>query len=108
MVKQTLQSQRQIETLRETLFSHKAFSVSEAFRVFDLDNSGVITETELAQVFANNNLEVGELGRIVDLFGCSDEHTLHYKEFQLMLTPKRLPFKNMVGGGFGSIEERKL
>lgn len=48
LVKQMLQSQRQIETLRETLFSHKAFSVSEAFRVFDLDNSGVITETELA------------------------------------------------------------
>lgn len=108
LVKHIIYHGRCIEILRETLFSHKSFSVSEAFRLFDQDQSGSITEAELSKVFAANNIETRDLNRIVDLFGCSKDKTLNFYEFQDMITPKRQPYRSMIGGGFGTVEERKL
>ncbi len=47
LIKNILYQQRQVETLRQTLFSHKAFNVREAFEAIDQDKDGAITEAEI-------------------------------------------------------------
>ncbi len=66
LVKNILYQHRQVETLRETLFSHKAFNVSEAFKLFDENQSGSITDEEVVKVFQSNNIDYGDHHRIVN------------------------------------------
>lgn len=108
LIKNIFYQQRQVESLREVLFSHKSFNVSEAFNLLDADKSGSIKEEEILKVFGVNNIDTRDPNRIIELFGCEEDKTITYHEFQLMVTPKRQPYKSMIGGGFGSVEERKL
>ena len=108
LIKNILYQQRQVETLRQTLFSHRAFNVREAFEVIDKNKSGSITEEEIASIFESNSIDTREPNRIIALFGCDKDKTMNFIEFSEMVTPKSLPFKNMVGGGYGSVEERRL
>ena len=82
--------------------------MTEAFRFFDVDGDGLIDETELAQGFAKHNIEIGELSRLVSLFDENKDGQLGYREFQTLLTPKRLPYRNYSGSSFGTIEERQV
>lgn len=90
------------------MFSHRAFSVREAFEAIDKDKNGSITEEEIAAIFESNSIDTREPNRIIALFGCDGDKTMNFTEFSEMVTPKSLPFKNMVGGGYGSVEERRL
>lgn len=108
LVKSIISQERQVEALRECLFSHKGFNLTEAFRFFDVDGDGKIDETELAQGFAKHNIEIGELSRLVSLYDENKDGQLGYREFQTMLTPKRLPYRNYSGSSFGTVEERQV
>jgi hypothetical protein len=90
------------------LFSHKAFNVKEAFEAIDNNKSGSITEDEITSIFENNSIDTREPSRIIALFGCIKDKTMNFYEFKDMVTPKSLPHKNMLGGGYGSVEERRL
>jgi Ca2+-binding EF-hand superfamily protein len=81
LVKSIISQERQIEALRECLFSDKGFNLTEAFRFFDVDGDGLIDETELAQGFAKHNIEIGELSRLVSLFDENKDGKLGYREF---------------------------
>ncbi len=90
------------------MFSHKAFNVREAFEVIDNNKNGAITGEEITNIFESNSIDTREPNRIIALFGCDEDKTMNFIEFSEMVTPKSLPFKNMVGGGYGSVEERRL
>ena len=80
----------------------------EAFEVIDNNKNGAITGEEITNIFESNSIDTREPNRIIALFGCHEDKTMNFIEFSEMVTPKSLPFKNMVGGGYGSVEERRL
>ena len=90
------------------MFSHKAFNVREAFEAIDKNKGGSITEEEIASIFESNSIDTREPNRIIALFDGDKDKTINFREFTEMVTPKSLPFKSMVGGGYGSVEERRL
>lgn len=76
LVKNILYQQRQVETLRQTLFSHKAFNVREAFEAIDQDKDGAITEAEIQAIFDSNSIDTRDPHRIISLFGCDQDKTI--------------------------------
>jgi len=74
------------EIRKEVLNSNSQFNLNEAFRMFDQDNKGYITEADLAlkinemKVFANPQT-------IIQRFDRDGDGNLSYQEFRQMVTP---------------------
>lgn len=82
LLKEILKWDREIDGCRQTLFGHKTFNAVDAFRMFDKDNKGYLTEEDLQEGFKNGNEEVADLNAL-----CDDEGKISYQEFVRLITP---------------------
>jgi Ca2+-binding EF-hand superfamily protein len=74
------------ELHKEVLHSNTLFNIREAFRMFDQDNKGFITETDLTQKF--DDLKVySNPSVIIQKFDKDGDGSLNYSEFRQMVTP---------------------
>lgn len=67
LVKCLIKQNKDIESFREMLFSHKHFNLSDAFRHFDTDCTGVLDAQKIHDGFAQFNIgyDVKDLERLV-------------------------------------------
>lgn len=66
-IKTVLKTNSQLEQAKQTLFSHRTFNLEDAFRMFDRNKNGVISAQEFHDAFLEQNVEVMNLERIVDI-----------------------------------------
>jgi Ca2+-binding EF-hand superfamily protein len=113
LVKTVLNQNKKIETLRETLFSHKHFNVREAFHMLDSDNKGVLDAQKIHDGFAKFNIELNldDLERlVVDIVDDDDDLTVDLREFTEAITPSASDFTHAGHGAMHhlSVEQRKV
>ena len=107
-IKAVMKANSQLQQARESLFSHRTFSVEDAFALLDVNKSGVLSSQELHQVFSDHEIEIDDLDRVVEIADLDEDGTLDFKELSLAITPdnvgaiRREPMYNI------SLEERKL
>lgn len=112
LIKQLLKQNKQIESLKEMLFSHKYFNVAETFALFDEDGDGTVNAQELEDGFAKFNITFNyeDLERlVVDIADDDDDGTIDLREFTALVTPRSVEYRT---GGKGSmahltLEQRK-
>jgi hypothetical protein len=112
LIKQLLKQNKQIESLKEMLFSHKYFNITETFALFDEDGDGVINAQELEEGFAKFNItfNLEDLERLVVNIGDDDEDgTIDMREFVQLVTPRSSEYKTGGKGSMGHLplEQRK-
>jgi Ca2+-binding EF-hand superfamily protein len=81
-----LRIDKNTEIHKEVLSSNTQFNVREAFRIFDQDNKGFITEADLAQKIADLNVYANPKV-ILEKFDRDGDGQLSYQEFKQILTP---------------------
>jgi len=84
-----IQKNRSLEDARASLCCHKTFSVGESFRLFDVNQNGVIGPDEITQVFGEHNIELTDVARLVELIDDDSDGTLDYREWENALHPMR-------------------
>ena len=102
-----LRIDKNTEIHKEVLSSNTQFNVREAFRMFDQDNKGFITEADLAQKIADLNVYANPKV-ILDKFDRDGDGQLSYQEFKQIVTPlNRLyyPEENHSQQGIRNIRE---
>lgn len=87
-IKLILKNNSDLENARETLFGHSTFSVESCFALFDSSKCGVITLEEFQQVFADHNIEVMDMERIVEIIDLDEDGTVDFKKLSLAVTPQ--------------------
>jgi Ca2+-binding EF-hand superfamily protein len=66
-IKLLVKTNNQIDNAKKTLFGHRTFNLDDCFTLFDSNKNGVISVTELHDVFAEHNIEVVNLDRVIEL-----------------------------------------
>ena len=61
LLKSFLLSQKHLESLKQTLFSHKGWTTAEAFRLIDSNNDGIIDSSEINEVYVKYDLGASNL-----------------------------------------------
>jgi Ca2+-binding EF-hand superfamily protein len=87
------------------LFSHKAFSVQEAFKVLDADNDGTVSAAEFRECFVKNNLHLD-----CEFFGLpneDDQSMFTHNELAEIITPFGHHHNHRVAFYDGSFEQRE-
>ena len=64
LLKSFLLSQKKLESLKQTLFSHKGWSTTEAFRLIDSNNDGTIEASEINEVYEKYELGASNLNNL--------------------------------------------
>lgn len=108
MVKLMIEQNRRIEDARAALMCHKTFNVGESFRLFDINQNGVIASNEINQVFGENNIEVTNVPRLVELLDDDDDGTVDLREWEQGLQPLRPVRITDPGSAHLSIEQKNL
>lgn len=107
-VKLLIRTNRQVEDARQTLYCHKTFTMEEAFRLFDINENGKLTQAEISHVFSENGIELGDNARLVELLDLNGDETVNYDEWCQALKPRR-PVQGPAGGaGNLTLEQRNL
>ena len=81
-----LRIDKNTEIHKEVLSSNTQFNVREAFRIFDQDNKGFITEADLAQKIADLSVYANPKV-ILEKFDRDGDGKLSYQEFKQIVTP---------------------
>lgn len=114
LVKQLLKQNKQVETLRELLFSHKFFNLQDTFKHFDADASGVLDAEKIADGFAPFNINYLDLESletlVVEIVDDDNDGTVDLREFTEAVTPKSGDYAH---GGKGNmahlnVEQKKV
>ena len=79
-LKLVIKTNAQLEQAKETLFSHRTFSLEDCFQLFDVNRNGKLGVEELSQVFGEHNIEIENLARIVELVDTDEDGTIDYRE----------------------------
>jgi hypothetical protein len=87
------------------LFSHKAFSVQEAFKVLDADNDGTVSAAEFRECFVKNNLHMD--GEFFGLPNEDDQSMFTYNELAELITPFGHHHNHRVAFYDGTFEQRE-
>ena len=66
-VKILIRTNRNIEDAKTSLFNHKCFSLEDSFALFDINKNGLLTASELTNVFADHSIELGDTNRLVEI-----------------------------------------
>ena len=85
-LKMQLRIDKNTEIHKEVLSSNTQFNVREAFRIFDQDNKGFITEADLAQKIADLSVYANPKV-ILEKFDRDGDGKLSYQEFKQIVTP---------------------
>ena len=72
-VKMIIRSNRHIEDAKVALFSHRSFSLQDSFRLFDVNESGLITSNEINQLLSTNQIEPVDATRLVEILDKDDD-----------------------------------
>lgn len=107
-VKVLIRTNRQIEDAKQALFAHKAFSLEDSFALFDLNKNGQLPPGEISQVFAEHNIEISDVARLVDLVDTADDGTVNFNEWAACLKPKRPSRGADPCSPYLSVEQRNL
>lgn len=77
-LKTVINVERTNESLREVLFSHKAFNCESAFQHFDKDQTGTISSKKFDEAFKKADLSTaaGESDRFVLCMDDDDDNTV--------------------------------
>lgn len=84
LIKLLLKQNKNIESLRELLFSHKHFNLADTFKLFDTDGEGAIGASHFEEGFAKYNIHFNteDLERlVVDIVDDDDDGTVDLREF---------------------------
>jgi Ca2+-binding EF-hand superfamily protein len=109
-LKQVMTVERQNESLREMLFSHKTFNVQEAFALLDADCSGDIDAAEMVSSFvkAECPMDLGLAEKIVALLDSDEKNTIDMKEFGKAVTPLKSEYRHPACVGTLTFEQQYL
>ncbi len=109
-LKQLMAVERQNESLREMLFCHKAFSVTEAFRALDFDGSGTIEAGELADAFvkADCPMDAALAEKVIAAIDRDDDGSVDVREFAAAVTPLDASYRHPAHVGPLSFEQKYL
>jgi len=88
-VKLLIRTNRTVEDAKTALFNHKTFSLEDSFALFDVNKNGLLTESELTQVFSEHNIELGEQARLIELMDDDEDGAVNLREWVAALKPKR-------------------
>lgn len=66
-VKMLIRSNKHIEDAKVALFSHKAFTLQDSYRLFDANENGLITANEITHLFSTNQIEPVDAARLVEI-----------------------------------------
>lgn len=88
-IKVLIRTNRQLEDAKQSLFSHKTFSLDDSFRLFDTNQNGRLTTEEITRVFADNNIVLGDVPRLVELIDTDEDGTVEFDEWIAALKTKR-------------------
>lgn len=86
LVKMQLRIDKNTEIHKEILNSNSLFRLSEAFRMFDQDNKGYITEADLREKF-NEKKIYADPSVIIQRFDRDGDGNLSFQEFKQIVTP---------------------
>ena len=89
MVKLMVEQNRRIEDARAALTCHKTFSINDSFRLFDINQNGVIATDEITHVFGEHNIELTDVPRLVELLDDDDDGTVDIREWEQGVHPLR-------------------
>ena len=89
LIKVIIRSNRQIEDAKQALFSHKTFSLEDSFKLFDLNQNGKLSVNEFTQVFSDHNIDLRDIGRLVELIDTDEDGTVEFNEWTAAFKPKR-------------------
>jgi len=89
MVKLMIRTNRSVEDARSSLCCHKTFSVGDSFRLFDINDNGVIAADEINHVFSEHNIELTDVARLVELIDDDNDGTIDIREWEAALNPMR-------------------
>ena len=106
-VKVLIRTNRQLEDAKQALFAHKTFSLEESFRLFDTNKNGRLTPEEITRVFAENNIELAGVPRLVELIDTDEDGTVEFDEWIAALKTRR-PSCGADPANFLSVEQRNL
>ena len=85
---------KEIEIQKESLFSHEKFNTIDAFKVFDQDNKGYVTQKDIEDISINENLFIEDAIKIIKKFDKDQDGKLNYLEFTKAITPKKISYIN--------------
>jgi Ca2+-binding EF-hand superfamily protein len=102
--------ERQNESLREVLFSHKTFSVHEAFTAFDFNSSGDLDANDLAEGFLKHDcpMDAYMADKVVTIMDDDDDNTIDLREFAKAVTPQNPEYRRAAQVGSLTFEQKYL
>jgi hypothetical protein len=90
LLKNQIKLDKEVEIQKENLFSNTVFNTIDAFKLFDSENSGYITEDDFARVSDELGLGLPAMERVICKFDKDQDGKLNYLEFCKALTPKNI------------------
>lgn len=85
LVKQLLQSQKQVEATKQLLVNHRSFSVNEAFKLFDEDQDGVISLEQIKAVLDKHDIDTSDFDVVLSLL--DDNSNITFNQFESYVSP---------------------
>lgn len=92
LIKNQIRVDKKLEIQKEILFSNAAFNSIEAYRLFDWENKGYITENDLNNKFDDLLLDA-DAHKILGRFDSDRDGRLSLKEFEKLITPVNLEYQ---------------
>jgi len=106
LLKSILKDQRHIESLKQLLFSHRGFSIDEAFGQLDSNEDGLISGKEIQDVLTKYEFDVSDMQALIERLNKDHEVEISYSKFKEVITPLTKYPKN-AGGYEGTFDQRE-
>lgn len=106
LLKAILKDQRHIESLKQLLFSHRGFSINEAFSQLDTNEDGLISGKEIQDVLTKYDFDVSNMDALIQRLNKDHEVEISYSKFQEVVTPMTKYPRN-AGGYEGTFEQKE-
>jgi len=88
LVSQQLRFDKDLEAVKESLFSYEGFSTQASFKMFDPRGTGVLTQEQLQHL--DEEMDVDELIEALDI---NQDKQLNFTEWCRAITPKNKNFR---------------
>jgi Ca2+-binding EF-hand superfamily protein len=103
LLKNQIKLDKEVEIQKEILFSNTAYNSYEAFRLFDTQNRGYVSEQDLQQAFEAMNLNAS-VAQLISRYDKDQDGNLSFHEFQKAVTPKNRSYiTSLSASGSGSL-----
>lgn len=106
LLKSILQSQRHVESLKQLLFSHRGFSIDEAFAMIDTNKDGIISGKEILDMMTKYDFDTTGLNQLIDHLNKDGDVEISYNKFVEAVTPVT-KYQKGPAGYEGTFEQRE-